>query len=118
MLRCLDQRATRRLDPVAMAGLATGLGADVPVCLAGLASHMTGIGNILHPVNPPPRGHIVLAWPRVMLSHPKVFHAFAESAGSFTAGASIRQVWQRSRLPGPEMILPRRHSVSAQKSRW
>lgn len=87
MLRCLDQRATRRLDPVAMAGLATGLGADVPVCLAGLASHMTGIGNILHPVNPPPRGHIVLAWPRVMLSTPKVFHAFAESAGSFTAGA-------------------------------
>lgn len=87
MLRCLDQRATRRLDPAALAGLATGLGADVPVCLADIASHMAGIGDILQPVTPPPHGHIVLAWPGVMLSTPEVFRAFAESRAGVAAGA-------------------------------
>ena len=87
MLRCLEQRAARRLGPVALADLAAGLGADVPVCLAGIASHMTGIGDILHPVTPPPRGHIVLAWPGVMLSTPEVFRAFAESGAGFAVGA-------------------------------
>ena len=87
MLRFLDQRATRRLDPDALAALAATLGADVPVCLAGVASHMRGIGNILDPVMPAPRGHIVLSRPDAMLSTPAVFRAFAESGRNFTEGA-------------------------------
>lgn len=87
MLRFLDQRATRRLDPDALAGLAAALGADVPVCLAGVASHMRGIGDILRPIEPAPRGHIVLSRPDAMLSTPAVFRAFAEGGQGFTENA-------------------------------
>ena len=98
MLRYLDHHATRRLDENELGRLATNLGADVPVCLANVASHMTGIGDRLQPVDPPPRGHIVLARPDAMLSTPAVFAAFAESGHGFTeqapipAGRTARQI--------------------------
>lgn len=83
MLRYLDRRATHRIDPDALAALAAALGADVPVCLAGVASRMRGIGEILDPVDPAPSGHIVLARPDAMLATPAVFRAFAESGYVF-----------------------------------
>lgn len=83
MLRYLDRRATHRIDPDALAALAAALGADVPVCLAGVASRMRGIGDILDPVDPAPSGHIVLARPDAMLATPAVFRAFAESGHVF-----------------------------------
>ena len=83
MLRYLDRRATHRIDPDALAALAADLGADVPVCLAGVASRMRGIGDILDLVDPAPNGHIVLARPDAMLATPVVFRAFAESGHVF-----------------------------------
>ena len=83
MLRFLDRQATHRVDPDALAALAADLGADVPVCLAGVASRMRGIGDILDPVDPAPSGHIVLARPDAMLATPAVFRAFAESGHVF-----------------------------------
>lgn len=87
MLRFLDQWATQRLDPDALARLAAALGADVPVCLAAVASHMRGTGDILRPIVPAPHGHIVLSRPDAMLSTPAVFRAFAARGQGFTEDA-------------------------------
>lgn len=77
ILRYLDRNATTRLAPDALAALALDLGADVPVCLAGTARHMTGIGEKLRPIDPIPHGHVVLSRPDVSLSTIAVFRAFA-----------------------------------------
>ena len=98
MLRYLDRQATHRIDPDALAALAADLGADVPVCLAGVASRMRGIGDILDPVDPAPNGHIVLARPDAMLPTPAVFRAFAGSGTGFAKnivapdGRTARQI--------------------------
>ena len=98
MLRYLDRRATHRIDPDALEALAAALGADVPVCLAGVASRMRGIGDILDPVDPAPSGYIVLARPEEMLATPAVFHTFAESGHVFAKnnvapdGKTARQI--------------------------
>ena len=77
ILRYLDRNATTRLAPDALAALALDLGADVPVCLAGTARHMTGIGEKLSPIDPIPHGHVVLSRPDASLSTIAVFQAFA-----------------------------------------
>ncbi len=53
---------------------ALGLGADVPVCLAGQPVRMTGVGETLTPVALP-AGWLVLANPGVSVSTPAVFRA-------------------------------------------
>jgi 4-diphosphocytidyl-2-C-methyl-D-erythritol kinase len=79
ILRYLDRNATTRLMPDALAALALEIGADVPVCLAGTAQHMTGIGEQIRPIDPAPRGHVVLARPDASLSTIAVFREFAGS---------------------------------------
>lgn len=73
-------RALRRLwkldvDDGALAALGLGLGADVPVCLAGRAAFVGGIGEAIDPVPPLPRCWIVLVNPGVPASTPAVFKA-------------------------------------------
>lgn len=53
-----------------------GLGADVPVCLAGRPARMRGIGEVLDPVVLPPFW-LTLANPGVPVSTPAVFAALA-----------------------------------------
>ncbi len=72
------------LDPGLQAGLADGLGADVPVCLAGRPATMSGIGDILAPAPQLPELGIVLVNPGVAVSTPDVFRA---RAGPFSAPA-------------------------------
>ena len=69
-----DAAATLRLlcrlwrlapDPAALARLAARLGADVPVCLAGRAARMGGIGERLEPAPTLPACGIVLVNPGV-----------------------------------------------------
>lgn len=55
--------------------LALGLGADVPVCLAGRPTAMMGIGDILRPAPAMPPAWLVLTNPRIGLSTPQVFKA-------------------------------------------
>ncbi|MFZ1340352.1 MAG: 4-(cytidine 5'-diphospho)-2-C-methyl-D-erythritol kinase, partial [Paracoccaceae bacterium] len=50
------------------------LGADVPVCLAGRAVRMTGVGEVLTPLALP-EAWLVLANPGVSLATPQVFQA-------------------------------------------
>lgn len=52
------------------------LGADVPVCLAGVAARMEGIGEVVTPLpHPLPQAWLVLANPGVAVSTPDVFGA-------------------------------------------
>ncbi len=55
--------------------LAAGLGADVPVCLAGATCGMAGIGERLTPLPDWPAPHLLLANPGVALPTPGVFGA-------------------------------------------
>ena len=55
--------------------LALSLGADVPVCLHGQASRMSGIGEMLSAVPPLPPAWLVLVNPMTGLSTPAVFTA-------------------------------------------
>lgn len=66
----------------AMAGVAVpdaaavlALGADVPVCLAGIPVRMQGVGDVLTPLPALPDCYVVLINPGVALSTPAVFKA-------------------------------------------
>jgi 4-diphosphocytidyl-2-C-methyl-D-erythritol kinase len=82
-------RALARLwqAPVAddvLAALAVALGADVPVCLAGRASWLGGIGEQVAPAPPLPPVGVVLANPGTPLATATVF---ARRSGPFAAPA-------------------------------
>lgn len=51
------------------------LGADVPVCLAGRAARMRGVGEVLDPVPPVPPLPVVLVNPGIEVATPAVFAA-------------------------------------------
>jgi 4-diphosphocytidyl-2-C-methyl-D-erythritol kinase len=72
-------RALARLTGQALPGpdKVLALGADVPVCLAGTPSRMTGIGEALGPVPPLPAAWLVLVNPGVAVSTPAIFRALA-----------------------------------------
>lgn len=68
--------------------LARGLGADVPVCLAGQPALMSGIGDVLVPAPRLPDVGIVLINPGVAVATPAVFRS---RTGAFS---------ERARFPG------------------
>ena len=74
------------LPDAARAQLALSLGADVPVCLAGKASRMRGIGDSLEPLPPLPPASLVLVNPLVPCPTGPVFKArhgaFSEPLGT------------------------------------
>jgi 4-diphosphocytidyl-2-C-methyl-D-erythritol kinase len=61
--------------PVPDAAAVLRLGADVPVCLAGVTARMAGIGEVVAPAPPLPPVWAVLVNPRVALPTPAVFAA-------------------------------------------
>jgi 4-diphosphocytidyl-2-C-methyl-D-erythritol kinase len=62
-------------DEPQLARIGLSLGADLPVCLAGRPTQMSGIGEILTPSPALPPAWLVLVNPRVGLSTPAVFKA-------------------------------------------
>ncbi len=60
-------------DDAGLAGLGLALGADVPVCLAGRPSRVSGIGDIIEPAPNLPAAWLVLANPGIPVSTPEVF---------------------------------------------
>jgi 4-diphosphocytidyl-2-C-methyl-D-erythritol kinase len=72
------------IDDATLARLAQGLGADVPVCLAGRTSFMGGIGEEVVPAPPLPACGLVLVNPLVPLPTPAVFK---RRSGPFSAPA-------------------------------
>ena len=73
-----------------LARLAAGLGADVPVCLAGQAARMGGVGDLLGPAPALPPFGMLLANPGVALATADVFRA---RAGGFSAPAHLPAGW-------------------------
>lgn len=64
-----------RLPTDRLLQLAGGLGADVPVCLRGRPTEMSGVGEILREPPPLPAAWLLLVNPGVPLSTPQVFKA-------------------------------------------
>lgn len=85
-LRALCRAWKVSLPSEALYALAGRLGADVPVCLHGRATTMTGVGEGLADAPPLPAAWLVLANPGVPLSTPAVFKA---RSGPFSAPAPL-----------------------------
>ncbi len=77
-------------DPAALARIAIGLGADVPVCLAGRASRMGGIGERIEPAPTLPAHGIVLVNPGVAVATAEVFR---NRQGAWSSVASLPESW-------------------------
>lgn len=69
-----------------LSDLAPALGADVPVCLSGVPSLMSGIGEVLAPAPALPDLGLVLVNPGVAVSTPAVFRA---RSGGFSPTAAF-----------------------------
>jgi 4-diphosphocytidyl-2-C-methyl-D-erythritol kinase len=87
-LRALSRLWRADLPPGVLAGLAAGLGADVPVCLVAAPAWLGGIGEALEPAPPLPETGIVLVNPGVALPTPAVFKA---RRGAFSAAARFAE---------------------------
>ncbi|MGD9537575.1 MAG: 4-(cytidine 5'-diphospho)-2-C-methyl-D-erythritol kinase [Alphaproteobacteria bacterium] len=74
------------LDAEVLSGLALSLGADVPVCLAGRAARVGGIGEEIAPFDGLPEAGLLLVNPGLPLSTASVFKA---RAGAFSPPASF-----------------------------
>lgn len=68
------------------ADLPARLGADVPVCVAGVPAWMSGIGEIVEPAGALPGWGVVLVNPGIALATPAVFKA---RTGAFSAGGKF-----------------------------
>ena len=76
--------------PDSAAGLATGLGADVPVCLRGRPARMGGIGEVLTEAPAMPACGVLLVNPGIPLATPDVFRA---RKPGFSARAALPERW-------------------------
>jgi 4-diphosphocytidyl-2-C-methyl-D-erythritol kinase len=89
-LRLLARLWDLRPDPSAMARLALALGADVPVCLTGRASRMSGIGEQLAAAPRLPDCGILLVNPGVAVATADVFRA---RSGPWSSPAPLPAAW-------------------------
>ncbi len=76
------------LDDETLARIGLGLGADLPVCLAGRPTQMSGVGEKLEKAVHLPPAWLVLVNPGIALSTPSVFRA---RAGDFTPAAPLTE---------------------------
>jgi 4-diphosphocytidyl-2-C-methyl-D-erythritol kinase len=84
------------VGPDDLARIGLGLGADLPVCLAGRSSRLQGIGERITPVPALPPAPIVLVNPGIGLATPQVFRA---RHGPFSTGAGAEGLLQH---PSPD----------------
>ena len=81
-LRLLSRMWGLALPPADMAGIAAGLGADVPVCLLSQPARMSGVGELLGIAPVLPACGIALVNPGVAVSTKAVFEARTEAYGT------------------------------------
>ena len=90
--------------------LALALGADVPVCLAGQPTRMTGIGETLAPMPALPETHLLLVNPRVPCPTGPVFKArqggFSPPLGGFDAPRSAADLAALVQRGGNDLEAP------------
>lgn len=75
-IRALSRFWGVEVTPGEIADLALSLGADVPVCLNGVAAEIFGVGGDVRPVPPLPGGALVLVNPGVELATARVFRGW------------------------------------------
>lgn len=95
-------------DPL-LAEIARGLGADIPVCLAGQPAYMGGIGDELAPAPRLPQMGVVLVNPGVGLSTARVFAGFG---GEFSTPARFSETPRDARELA-EILSSRRNDLLA-----
>lgn len=93
-LRLLSRLWGVELSKDALVSLALDLGADVPVCLLGRASNVSGVGEILSDAPPLPPAWLVLANPLVGVATPEVFKA---RRGRFNQSAPLKDTPHNAR---------------------
>lgn len=69
--------------------IAVEIGADVPVCLRSVTSHMCGIGDEIQPLDLDDELHILLVNPGVSVSTPDIFNHYAASNLDFDSQRQI-----------------------------
>jgi 4-diphosphocytidyl-2-C-methyl-D-erythritol kinase len=74
-LRCLNRLWRLRMAQADLAGIAAGLGADVPVCLAGRTARMRGKGEQIEPWDGLPPLAVLLVNPNLPVATARVFGA-------------------------------------------
>lgn len=89
-LRVLADLWRVRLAENDLRALAAGLGADVPMCLAGRPSFATGVGEVLAPAPALPDCALLLVNPRVTLATAEVF---AARQGAFSQPRPPARPW-------------------------
>jgi 4-diphosphocytidyl-2-C-methyl-D-erythritol kinase len=89
-LRLLSRLWRLPSSAAGLASLAIGLGADVPVCLAGRTARMSGIGERLAPAPSLPPCGIVLVNPGIAVATGEVFHA---RRGAWSEPAVLPRCW-------------------------
>jgi 4-diphosphocytidyl-2-C-methyl-D-erythritol kinase len=89
-LRLLFRTWRLSLDPAVLHALAGRLGADVPVCLAGRAARMGGIGERLEPAPTLPQCGLVLVNPGVAVATRDVFGALS---ADWSPPAALPAAW-------------------------
>jgi 4-diphosphocytidyl-2-C-methyl-D-erythritol kinase len=77
-LKALQSIWRHQIDDAAVSRLALELGADLPVCLAARPSIMTGIGEVIRPIDKLPAVHLVLANPGCRLSTAAVYRRLGQ----------------------------------------
>ena len=75
VLRALDGMLGTGCDPLALAALGEQVGSDVPYCVLGGTALAEGRGEVLTPLPPLPRCHVVLCKPPFSISTPELFRA-------------------------------------------
>jgi 4-diphosphocytidyl-2-C-methyl-D-erythritol kinase len=98
-----------RLPPERTADAATGLGADVPVCLYGRPAWVGGIGERIAPAPGLPRAGILLANPRIALPTAAVF---AARRGAFSPAGRFAPMPANARELAAALA-PRRNDLTA-----
>jgi 4-diphosphocytidyl-2-C-methyl-D-erythritol kinase len=83
-LRLLARFWGVEVPPAELAEIGLALGADVPVCLAGVAAAVGGIGEAVRPVAPLPPAAVVLVNPGFALATARVFRDWRGPGGGPT----------------------------------
>lgn len=75
VLRALNEHTGAGLSPELLAKIGEAVGSDVPYCVLGGTALAEGRGEILTPLDPLPRCHVVVCKPAFSISTPELFRA-------------------------------------------
>lgn len=90
-LKALNQFWGLGLSDRVLQTIGLSLGADVPVCLYGKPAMVSGIGEVINPLDVPSSFSVVLINPGVTLATPKVFQTLLSSQWSGAVSETVKK---------------------------